>query len=76
MPRRKGRLWGWAAQGRQGLTLGRAGLGTWGGKLPIGGKASWGLAAAKGAANARCGLVHGKEQCTLYVCPLAAELCL
>ena len=42
-----------------------AGLGCRG-ELPIGGKASWGWAAAKGAAKARCGLVH-VEQCTLNV---------
>ena len=50
LPRRQGRLWGWAAQGRKGLTgQGWVGEGSY-----LGGKASWGWATEKRGAKVRC----------------------
>ena len=50
MPRRKGRLWGWAAQGRKGLTGQGCDAEEVGEGSCLGAKASWGWATDKGAA--------------------------
>ena len=73
LPRRQGWLWGWAAQGRKGLT-GQGWVGE-GSCLELlrWYKVSWGWATKKGAAKVRCvasSTCDVIEQCTFVRVPL------